>query len=155
MRRFVPLCLSLVLAGTGALAARAAEPAAPAPVSPPPTAGVDAPNPQTQGGITFIVGGVGDQNRDAMRHMESRYNLRLMFAEKQTGQYLADIGVTLSDAHGKTVLDTTADGPLFFAHVPPGRYKVSVTSSGQTLTRSVDVGAEGAVSQSFYWPRPS
>jgi len=149
MRSLVALSLSFALIG----AAYAAEPSPqPSPAAP---SEIGAPRPQTQSGIAFIAGGVGDNSQDAMRSMAHHYNLRLTFVQKPSGQYLADIGVTLQNAHGKTLVDTNADGPFFYAQLPPGHYKISATSSGQTLTRDIDVPSGHAVNQSFYWPRAS
>ena len=108
--------------------------------------------PQRQGEITFVSGGTGDEDRAAMRQAARDYNLRLQFAIQGTGEYLADVGVTLADASGRTVLDTISDGPLFFARVPPGRYKLTVIESGKSQSRNIAVAAEGALAQSFYWP---
>lgn len=105
--------------------------------------------PQQQGNITFVSGGAGDEDRDALKQVESQYNLRLLFAARN-GDYLADIAVTLSDARGNAVLDTIADGPIFYARVPPGRYRLTVSNQGQSQSRNISVGG-GAVRQDFYW----
>lgn len=87
-----------------------------------------------------------------MRAMARDYNLRLQFATTGTGQYLADVNVTLSDEKGKALVDTLADGPLFFAKLPPGRYRITVAEGGRTQSRNIDVPENGAALQSFYWP---
>lgn len=106
--------------------------------------------PQQQGNVTFVSGGAGDEDRAALQQVESQYNLRLLFAAAN-GDYLANVDVTLADAQGHAVLDTIADGPIFYAHVPPGRYKLTVSNQGQSQSRTVTVGASGAVSQDFHW----
>jgi hypothetical protein len=106
--------------------------------------------PQHQGGIDFVSGGLGEGERTALRSMGARYNMRLLFALAGSGEYLADVTVKLVDAHGDTVLDTISDGPLFYARVPPGSYRITVASAGQSQTRSAEIGAHG-VSQAFYW----
>jgi hypothetical protein len=58
--------------------------------------------------------------------------------------------VTLSDTRGKAVLDTIADGPIFYAHVPPGRYRLTVSNQGQSQSREISIG-HGAARQDFYW----
>jgi hypothetical protein len=108
---------------------------------------------QQQGNITFVSGGAGDEDRDALHQVENQYNLRLMFAARN-GDFLANIGVTLSDARGKAVLDTVAEGPIFYAHVPPGRYRVTVSNQGQAQSRDITIG-NGPVRQDFYWAAAS
>ncbi len=108
---------------------------------------------QQQGNITFVSGGASGDDRDALKQIESQYNLRLMFAARN-GDYLANIAVTLSDARGNAVLDTIAEGPLFYAHVPPGRYRLTVSSQGQSQNRDLTIG-NGATRQDFYWASAS
>ena len=111
--------------------------------------GVDLP--RTQGDVTYISGGVGNESVQAMRAMERGYNLRLMFAIAGSGEYLANVRVKLVDPKGRTVLDAVSEGPYFFAKVPPGRYQVVAETEGDAKTRAVDISPGGAVSQSFYW----
>jgi hypothetical protein len=105
--------------------------------------------PQQQGNITFVSGGAGDEDRDALRQVENQYNLRLLFAARN-GDYLANVAVTLSDARGGAVLDTIAEGPIFYARVPPGRYRLTVSEQGQSQSRNISIG-NGAVRQDFHW----
>jgi hypothetical protein len=128
------------------------------PPPPPPVANQaplpSGPQPQQQGNVTFVSGGAGDEDRAALKQMESQYNLRLLFVER-SGNYLANIAVTLADARGNAVLDTIAEGPIFYAHLPPGRYKLTVSNHGQSQSRDVIIGSREAVHQDFYWSQPS
>jgi hypothetical protein len=107
--------------------------------------------PQRQGDIDFVSGGTSEDDRARLRAMEGDYNMRLMFAVQPSGEYLAGVNVTLIDSRGSKVLDTVSDGPLLFARIPPGRYRITVDSDGRPQTRALDVTAIGVVSQAFYW----
>ena len=122
--------------------------------TPPPAAALApvGPEPQHQGDVIFVSGGAGDEDRAALRQMARDFNLRLQFAIQGSGEYIAGVNVTMTDAKGKTVLDTIADGPLFFAKVPPGKYRIIVAQGGRTLTRDVTVPPNAAAAQAFYWP---
>lgn len=122
----------------------------PAPAQPPTPSALQ---PQQQGNITFVSGGAGDEDRDALKQVESQYNLRLLFAARN-GDFLANVAVTLSDTRGNAELDTIADGPIFYAHVPPGRYRLTVSNEGQSQSHDVTIGG-GVVSQDFYWASAS
>ncbi|HOP41602.1 MAG TPA: hypothetical protein PLI53_11225, partial [Geobacteraceae bacterium] len=50
--------------------------------------------PRTQGNITFVSGGIGRDEREALKKIEDDYNLRLLFAARDSREYLADIKVT-------------------------------------------------------------
>jgi hypothetical protein len=104
---------------------------------------------QQQGNVTFVSGGAGGEDRDALKQVENQYNLRLLFAARN-GDYLANVAVTLSDTRGNAVLDTIADGPIFYARVPPGRYRLTVSNQGQSQSRDISIG-NGSVRQDFYW----
>ncbi|HUN53196.1 MAG TPA: hypothetical protein VMU42_18865 [Candidatus Sulfotelmatobacter sp.] len=149
MRSAIPICLAaLCFAGTAA----AQSMVTPATVTPLASDPVNPPQAQRQGDITFVTGGVGDEGRSEMQQVAPRYNLRLLFAQQGTGAYLADVTVNLDNARGQPVLAAKSDGPLFYADVPPGRYKLVVAYAGRSQTRPIDVGHAGAIARSFYWP---
>jgi hypothetical protein len=107
--------------------------------------------PGHEGDIGFVSGGTSLDDRASLRGIAGAYNLRLTFAVQPSGAYLAGIGVKLADANGRTLLDTVSDGPLFYAHVPPGRYRVTVTDGAQSQTSDLDVAPTSSAAQAFYW----
>lgn len=107
--------------------------------------------PRTEGGITFISGGVGMEERDALKKVEADYNLRLLFAARESGEFVAGVKVTIRDAQGKTVLEAVSVGPRFFAKLTPGSYKITAENNGTPMTRSVRISPKRSVSQAFYW----
>ncbi len=113
---------------------------------------VSAPAVQTHEGITYASGGVGLGEREAMQQMAKDYNLRLSFAAKGTGTYLADIKVTIRDGKGKQVLDALSDGPWFFAKLPVGKYRVTAEEDGRPLVQKADLSGGRHAALYFYWP---
>jgi hypothetical protein len=109
------------------------------------------PQPRTEGGITFISGGVGMEERDALKKVEGDYNLRLLFAAQGSGEFVADVKVTIRDTKGKTVLEVASVGPRFFAKLTPGSYKITAENNGTAMTRAVRISPKRSVSQAFYW----
>src|SRR5215468_8297092 len=81
-------------------------------------------------GTPLLTGGVTEEERDEMRRELGPYNVWLAFAERDTGNYVTGVKVSVVDDKGNAVVDTVADGPWLFAQVPPGRYTVR-TSDGQ------------------------
>ena len=51
--------------------------------------------PVTEGGITYVSGGNGLEERQALNEASGDYNLKLVFAEKGSGSYLADIKLSI------------------------------------------------------------
>src|SRR5215813_14364913 len=66
--------------------------------------------PQTQGDVTFISGGIGDEWQQSMEALRAQYNLHLLFAQTGTGAYFANIPVQITDGSGRKVLDAVSQG---------------------------------------------
>lgn len=109
--------------------------------------------PQTQGEVSFISGGIGVNERNAMHAMRQDYNLNLLFSEASSGSYLSDVKVNIHDASGNSLLDTLANGPLFYAKLKPGRYTVSVDHNGHTINKTTKVAKQQRTALSFIWPQ--
>jgi hypothetical protein len=107
--------------------------------------------PQMGNEIPYVSGGIGSPSQREMRAVRKNYNLHLLFAVKGTGEYLADIPVTIADAKGRVLLEATAEGPFFFARLPAGRYRVTAGTGAEAITRTVSIGSRGSADASFYW----
>ena len=108
--------------------------------------------PRTQNGITYVTGGVGEEQQAQMQALsQAGYNLRLVFAEKGTGAYVANVKVNIADSHGKTVLTAVSDGPGFYAKLPDGDYTITTEYKGNTQTRKIRASRNLALM--IYWPR--
>lgn len=88
---------------------------------------------------------------DQMDKLTGNFNLKLVFA-LNSGNYVSDVRVKIMDAAGKTLLETTADGPLFMARLPKGRYQIAATLSGNTIKRQATVGTAPLNTVDFRWP---
>jgi hypothetical protein len=109
----------------------------------------DLPPVQTQNGITYMTGGVGQPESTDMRAAAGRYSLMMTFAQRN-GDFLDDIKVAITDRQGSQILDINS-GPILLVDLPRGSYKIRATFGGKTLVRTVDV--RGAHRQLAYaWP---
>ena len=104
------------------------------------TAALAAPTPKQQNGITYINGGVGQEEQAAMQALRADYNLQLTFATKQSGAYRSDVQLDIMDTKGNTLVSAANTGPMFFAKLPPGTYRVSAAAEGKTFKRTVKIG---------------
>ena len=68
-----------------------------------------------------------------------------------TGQYLADVPVSIKNAHGNIVFDGVSEGPMLWVGVPPGRYVVTARHSGQPLVQQIEVGSHMRNPVYFRW----
>ncbi|WP_432742622.1 carboxypeptidase-like regulatory domain-containing protein [Methylobacter sp. G7] len=108
---------------------------------------------QIQGEVTFISGGIGSDEQNALQAIRADYNLHLLFSIKDTGEYVSDVRVRITDSSGNILMETVADGPMLFAKLKPGRYTVTVERRGQVAKQSATIGSTKRTSLSFAWPQ--
>lgn len=108
---------------------------------------------QHAGPVTYLSGGVGLDESQAIKDSMHNYRLVLEFAGTTTygNKYLAGVPVKITDAHGETLLDTSANGPFMLVTLPPGRYTISASYNNRTEQRSVRVLPDGQVREFFLW----
>ena len=106
-----------------------------------------------QGEVTYITGGVGQTEADAIKHVAKYYPLELEFLlkAKPKDEYLSDVKVRIKDAHDRMVLNLTADGPFLLAKMPAGKYTVSAERNGNIEHREVQVAAKEHRRIVFEW----
>jgi hypothetical protein len=102
-------------------------------------------------GVNYTSGGIGIDSQERLNARAREFNLKLIFTLNE-GNYIADVGVILSDAKGRKVVEHTADGPFFMARLPAGQYNVAATYEGKTVTRKISVGGGGLRTEYFRWP---
>lgn len=99
--------------------------------------------------IPYESRGIGED--DPVGELAANYNLHMVFAARGSGEYLADIKVRIDDAKGKLILDVNSPGPIFFARLPAGSYRVTTTFHDQSERKSVTVQERGMRDLYFYW----
>ncbi len=106
-----------------------------------------------QGDVTYITGGVGQTEADAIKHVAKYYPLELEFLlkAKPKDEYLSDVRVRIKDVHDKMVLNVTADGPFLLAKMPAGKYTVSAERNGQVERRQIEIAAKEHRRVVFEW----
>lgn len=97
--------------------------------------------PLTKGDVTYLCGGVGEEEADRMKAEARHYDMKLTFAAKD-GAYLTDVNVDIRDARGRTVLQASCDSPILLVDLPrSGTYKVHAEAAGYALDRTAKVQA--------------
>jgi hypothetical protein len=114
------------------------------------TVDVAAQGSQTSGGIAYLSGGIGDD--DPVLQKSADYNLHLVFATKGSGEYLADIKVMVEDTKGGKILAADSPGPIFYARLPAGTYRITAGYQGHSLRKLVTITDRGSRDLYFHWP---
>ncbi|MGH7821440.1 MAG: carboxypeptidase regulatory-like domain-containing protein [Candidatus Binatia bacterium] len=127
----------LCLATTPALAVRAPE---------------DPTRTHAQNGVVFRSGGVGLEERDALRRTSGDFDLKLEFAEAEPRRhYVAGVRVVIEDLAGTMLVDAVTQGPWFFARLREGEYLVRASYGGRIEEKRITVSAEGQRQLTFLW----
>ncbi len=106
---------------------------------------------QTFGGVSYLSGGIGLDESEAIKSAEKDFALSLLFVQTKRGEYLSGVKVGITDKAGKTVLEAVADGPMLLATLPAGEYKLSAENEGNTMVKTVRVTGKGVVRAVFVW----
>lgn len=106
-----------------------------------------------QGEVSYLSGGIGLSESDAIKHVAKTYPLELEFVlkAKPKAEYVANVKVQIKDARDKTVLKATAGGPFLLAKMPAGKYKVSADRDGKVIHRQIEIAANGHQRVVFEW----
>ena len=103
-----------------------------------------------EGNVTYISGGIGDAEKEQLNAEKQNYNFRMINSDP-TGHYTADVGLTIESRDGREVIRVAGAGPLFYAQLPPGSYRVTAVSGGQEETRNVKVSAGTPTDVHLVW----
>jgi len=100
--------------------------------------------------VPAISGGVSLNARDNLRTQERDANVKLVFA-LNTGNYVSDVHVKVTDSKGRVVIDDVSNGPWMLAKLPSGSYNAAATYTGRTVTQRFSAGS-GLRTAQFRWP---
>lgn len=102
-------------------------------------------------GIMHVSGGVGEDEAAKLQALQGNFNLKLLFTLLE-GNYVADVGVVITDAANTRIIEHTAQGPLFMAKMPAGRYTITATYEGKAVSRRVMLRDGRLHTEHFRWP---
>ena len=110
---------------------------------------------QKVGDIEMLTGGIGKDESTAFEAESRNWPLALEFAigsGGQRAQFASDVQVTLRDAAGRSVVQTTTAGPFLLLRVPPGNYAVEAVLQGVTQRRRATVRQGASTKAMLSWP---
>lgn len=102
------------------------------------------------GNITYVSGGIGEEERDEIRLRERDFNLKLLFSERD-GSYMGDVDVVLLNAKSQTVLDVHSVGPFLLVKLPGGSYQIKVSANGRMQQGRLTIPMKGKHEGVFRW----
>lgn len=98
--------------------------------------------------MTYITGGIGDEEQQAMEGVRSQYNLHVVTAQKN-GDYEDDTIVSIYNSRGERILNAES-GPMLFAKLPPGSYTLVANNESREIRKKVTLGHK-PTDVGLYW----
>jgi hypothetical protein len=95
-----------------------------------------------QDGIAWACGGVGYGERSALKSLEARSNLVVLFVSGTRGAFAADVKVRITNPSLPDLgLDLVSDGPLCVVRLPAGIWQIQASWRGDTRQQTVQIAA--------------
>lgn len=91
-----------------------------------------------QSGINYVTGGIGEE-AEAFAEIAGRYPIRLRFTADGQNIEARGVKVKVLDALGSSVVEATAEGPLFYVNPPSGRWTFDIEWQGQSQAQTKDL----------------
>lgn len=105
---------------------------------------------QGAGGVSYISGGYGNAETQALKREARAFPLNLVFTEGRQSAYLHHVEVTIRDSAGR-VLVHTVSGPIMLVGLPSGVYRISAASGAGVIDRTVHIDAKAFRRVDFHW----
>ena len=107
-----------------------------------------------QNGVSYLSGGIGDDEEIQIRRAASEFGVLLEFTEiergKPHGHWSSDVDVRVKS--GTTILiNDRSNGPLMLIRLAPGSYVIEAERAGVKQSRQTAVKANAAVRERFIW----
>ena len=93
---------------------------------------------QMGNGITYITGGIGDEERVAIENSADQYNLHITNVNNE-GAFTDNMNIAIYDMKATKLAEFNA-GPMIYAKLPAGKYVVAATNeNGEVRRKNVRV----------------
>jgi hypothetical protein len=100
---------------------------------------------------TYVNGGIGKDEEAYMRRIVKDWSLRMIFSERKDNEFVADVNLLVTDMRGAPVLVLPAAGPMTYAMLPAGKYRVTASFRGKAESREVTLDGKQARDVYFHW----
>jgi hypothetical protein len=106
---------------------------------------------ETARATTFINGGIGKDDEAYLRKTAKDWPLRMIFSERKDNEFVADVDLLVTDHRGAHVLMLPSAGPMTYAMLPAGKYRITAQFHGQTEARDVTIDGKSGTDVYFHW----
>jgi hypothetical protein len=99
----------------------------------------------------YINGGIGADDEQHMRKVAKDWSLRMIFSERKDNEFVADVSLLITDTHGTPYLQLSSAGPMTYAMLPAGKYRITARFKGQSETHEVTLDGKAGRDIYFHW----
>ncbi len=100
---------------------------------------------------SYVNGGIGADDQAMMQRIAKEFPLRLEFSQGDKGAFVADVPVTITDEHGKVVLNLSNVGPMLYVRLAKGKYTVKATHNGVAQSSKVTLDGKTGKRVVLHW----
>lgn len=104
---------------------------------------------------TYLTGGVSDEDAAAIKKRGPDFGMQLFLSADHKPVAPGEVKVKILNLTGDTVIDSVADGPLFFIKVDGGRYTIILDRGGEVKEKTFDLIGRRFGQFSFDWSKES
>lgn len=98
---------------------------------------------RTMGPVSYVCGGIAEDERAKLAEQEKNFNMAILFTRGADGEFLADVDVKLT-RDGQNVADFRAGGPRCLIRAPEGSYNIEASYKGQSKSIKISTGTRNA-----------
>lgn len=95
----------------------------------------DLPIVQKNKDISYITGGIGDEEMTEMNAQEPNFNARVLLVSTH-GEYMSEVAIRFLDKNNAEVLRVDDAGPFFYVNLPNGTYTVEAASTSGAIQKA-------------------
>lgn len=99
----------------------------------------------------YLNGGVGESSEQYMHKIAKDWPLRMIFSEHKDNEFVADVKLLVTDTRGVPYLQLGDAGPITYAMLPAGKYRITAQFRGKSETREVTLEGKTGRDVYFHW----
>jgi len=111
------------------------------------------PDTQYSQGISFITGGVGQEETEAILTEAKQWPITLELSQIVNGRGVWIFGASIKVLNVKKqmIFDARSDGPYMLINLVPGDYLIEATYEGVVQNRAVSIKSDSSQKISLFW----
>ncbi|HYQ39760.1 MAG TPA: carboxypeptidase regulatory-like domain-containing protein [Pseudomonas sp.] len=106
--------------------------------------------PKEQNGITYLSGGIGEDESQAMKQVKG-YNLHMTFSAGAANDYLSGVDVVITTVEGRSIVSLSQVGPIVYVKLPAGKYLVVASQNGREKRSTVALDGTKTGTVNLHW----